>query len=153
RPLLVLSHPNHELAVFGFLQRCRPHLLYLTDGGGAARVEETRRGLSSIGLDGQAQFLNLQESACYEALLRCDVAWCETVAAAVQEVIASAHAQVVLCDAVEFYNPVHDLSLLVVQRAARRWPGLAVFEVPIIYQRPGAGESYEVQRLPAAQQA
>ena len=39
--IAVFSHPNHELAIFGLLQRLRPRLIYLTDGGGPERVAQT----------------------------------------------------------------------------------------------------------------
>jgi hypothetical protein len=152
--LAVFSHPNHELAVFGFVQRFRPTLLFLTDGGGAQRVAETRAGLESIGLADQAQFLNHPEAALYEALIRCDVGFCQRLVAEIATVIDAVQPQSIFCDAVEFYNPVHDLSLpLVLAAVAQSKQRAAVFEVPLIFQRPGVEEEeYEIQRLPASQQ-
>jgi hypothetical protein len=48
--LFVFSHPNHEGAVLGMIQRLRPHLVFLNDGGGERRVSETRAALAQIGL-------------------------------------------------------------------------------------------------------
>ncbi|MGZ7032378.1 MAG: hypothetical protein ACXVIJ_10435, partial [Thermoanaerobaculia bacterium] len=48
--LIVTGHPNHELAIFGFLQRTRPRLLFLTDGGSQARIDESQQALQSVGL-------------------------------------------------------------------------------------------------------
>jgi hypothetical protein len=48
--LLVTGHPNHELAIHGFVQRMRPHILFLTDGGGEARSAESRAALARLGL-------------------------------------------------------------------------------------------------------
>ena len=56
--VMVFSHPNHELAVFGLVQRLRPRLVFLTDGGGARRVEETGRALDGLGLRAHATFFN-----------------------------------------------------------------------------------------------
>jgi hypothetical protein len=60
----------------------------------------------------------------------------------------------VACDAVEFYNPVHDLSLPLVRaaldRAALRLP---VFEVPLVYQQIASTERYVVQRFPSSRAA
>jgi hypothetical protein len=47
--LFVFSHPNHEGAVLGMVQRLRPHLVFLTDGGGERRVNETRAALPEPG--------------------------------------------------------------------------------------------------------
>src|SRR5262245_32431351 len=66
RTLAVFSHPNHELAVFGLLQRLRPDIVYLTGGGGPKRIAETEEGLASIGLLEQARFLNYAETEFYD---------------------------------------------------------------------------------------
>jgi hypothetical protein len=59
-------------------------------------------------------------------------------------------AEQVFCDAVEFYNPVHDLTLPLV-RGAVEGSTVRVVEVPVIYQRPGPRESYAINRFPATQ--
>jgi len=53
----------------------------------------------------------------------------------------------VYCDAVEFYNPVHDMALPVV-RAAIAGRDIAILEVPLIYQKAGQIEAFELQRVP-----
>ena len=83
--LVVFSHPNHEVAVFGLLQRWRPALLYLTDGGGADRVAQTEQGLRSIGLLDRATFLNKSEASFYQALLDVDQPFFDEVAEKVAE--------------------------------------------------------------------
>jgi len=150
RRLFVFSHPNHELAVFGLARRLRPHLLFLTDGGGEHRVSQTRRGLESIGLVDHARFLNHTEHSFYEALLHRDLALFEAVAAEVRQAIDDVGAEEVWADAVELYNPVHDMTLPIVTAALRGVRDVPVVEVPLVYQRPGAGEVYEVQRMPAS---
>ena len=148
RRVFVFSHPNHELAIFGLARRLRPSFVFLTDGGGARRVAETRQALSSIGLEDRARFLPHTEQSFYDALLRRDVAFFETVAAEVRATIDALGAEQVYADAVELYNPVHDISLPIVAAALRGSRPTAVFEVPLMYQRPGDGERYEVQRFP-----
>jgi hypothetical protein len=145
--LFVFSHPNHELAVFGLLQRLRPRLLYLTDGGGEARVQQTRDGLDRIGLAERAHFLNYTEQACYDALLARDVAFFEAIADRVRARHGDVEPRQVFCDAVEFYNPLHDLTLPIVT-AALADTAAAIFEVPLVHQQPGPRETYAVQRMP-----
>ena len=53
----------------------------------------------------------------------------------------------IYCDAVEFYNPVHDITLPIV-RAALAGDESPVFEVPLIYQKAGPVEAFELQRVP-----
>ena len=147
-PLIVFSHPNHELAIFGYLQKMRPHLLYLTDGGGEARKEQTRRGLSRIGLLDRASFLDHTEESCYDALVNCDSKFFAAIGEEVRLHVEALSPQEVLCDAVEFYNPIHDMSLPILRAALRGSSSRAVFEVPLIYQKPGEVETYVVQRVP-----
>jgi hypothetical protein len=146
--LFVFSHPNHELAVFGLARRLRPYLVFLTDGGGEHRVAETRRGLESIALADRARFLGHTEQSFYDALLRRDRGFFDGVTAEVRQAIDDVAPEQVFADAVELYNPVHDMTLPVAVAAVRATPGVGLFEVPLVYQRPGDGERYEVQRMP-----
>lgn len=148
--LIVFSHPNHELAIYGLLQRLRPHLLYLTDGGERERVAQTRRGLESIGLLSHACFLNHTEKSFYDALLARDSKFYQGVADEVRASIQALRPERVICDAIEFYNPVHDMSLPIVRAALHGSEDIPVFEAPLVYQRPVEGESYEVQRMPVS---
>ncbi len=148
--LIVFSHPNHELAIFGLLQRLRPHLVYLTDGGGGDRLAQTRQGLESIGLLGHASFLDQTEKSFYDALLARDSEFYERIAHMVCASVQAHRPERIFCDAIEFYNPLHDISLPVVRAALRGAVNTPVFEVPLIHQRPSEGEAYEVQRTWAA---
>lgn len=148
--LIVFSHPNHELAIYGLLQRLRPFLLYLTDGGGRQRLEQTLEGLQRIGLTNNAIFLNHTEQSFYDALLARDSSFFKQVANEVRATIQKLNPGQLFCDAIEFYNPVHDLSLPIVQSALRDLPVRCLFEVPLIYQTADKNETYEVQRFPAA---
>jgi len=151
--VVVFSHPNHELAVYGLLQRLRPHLIFLTDGGGAQRVAQTQRGLERIGLRDRAQFLDYPEVSFYDALLDGNVNLFREVARRIRAALERIMPEQVLCDAVEFYNPVHDLSLPIVLAALADADGVAVFEVPLLYQVPGDREHYAVQRMPTSRAA
>ena len=151
--LVLFSHPNHELAIFGLLQRLKPSLVYLTDGGDPDRVAQTRRGLESIGLADRARFLDYPERQFYEALVERDSGFYQQVARRVGRLVRRHPPDEVLCDAIEFYNPVHDLSLPIVRAALGDTGTLPVFEVPLIYQTSASDEVYEVQRWPASRRA
>jgi hypothetical protein len=150
RTLFVFSHPNHEFAVLGIIQRLRPWLLYLTDGGGEQRTAQTRQALAEIDLLAQAVFLEYSERSFYDALLQRDAAFFEIVARQVAETARHLAPNQVLCDAIEFYNPVHDISLPIVRRAMRGSPDAEIFEIPLVYQLRSDPERFELQRLPAS---
>ena len=117
--LAVFSHPNHELAILGLLQRLRPNIIVLTDGGGGTRVTESQKGLESIDLLDQATFLNFPEASFYDSLCARDHSFFKEVAERVFNLMDSCGPGQILCDAVEFYNPVHDLSLPIDDAAPR----------------------------------
>lgn len=148
--LAVFSHPNHELAILGLLQRLRPNIIVLTDGGGGTRLTESQKGLESIDLLDQATFLNFPEASFYDSLCARDHSFFKEVAERVFNLMDYCRPTQILCDAVEFYNPVHDLSLPIVRSAVRKSRNVAVFEVPLIYQKSKVTEDYEVQRFPTS---
>jgi hypothetical protein len=150
RRLMVFGHPAHELAVFGVLQRYRPSIVIITDGGSPSRLEQSRIGLASIGLLGHATFLNYTESSFYKALIEGDVALFDDVAQRLRSVVGAARPEQVFCDAIEFYNPVHDITLPIVRAALDGRAGTEIFEIPLVYQKDEPGEVYEIQRLPIA---
>src|SRR5262245_26779328 len=146
--IMVFSHPNHELAVLGTIFRLRPHIIYLTDGGGEARVDQTKLALQGY-QPSSTHYLNHSEQSLYDALLEGNSEFYCALAAQVGAIIQNLDAEAVYCDAVEFYNPVHDIALPVV-RAARSSNDFAIFEVPLIYQKTGLVEAFELQRVPAS---
>lgn len=151
--LFVFSHPNHEGAVLGMVQRLRPHLVFLTDGGGERRVNETREALARIGLLDRARFLDCTEASFYAALLDRRSDFFLEQAKRVRAVAESVRPALVFCDAAELYNPVHDVSLPIVRAALAGLPHAGVFEVPLIFQEPAPDERYRIQRLPDADPA
>ena len=63
--VMVFSHPNHEVAVLGSIRRWRPHMVFLTDGGRAERVAQTRAGLAEYAPRSMT-FLDYSEQELYE---------------------------------------------------------------------------------------
>jgi hypothetical protein len=147
---IVLSHPNHELAIFGLLQRTKAKLIFLTDGGGGSRILDSKKGVASINLLDRAVFLNYPEAQFYQSLCDRDDSFFRTVAGKVSALLKTWRPRQILCDAVEFYNPVHDLSLPIVVAALEGPDAKALFEIPLMHQNASPAESYEVQRLPAS---
>ena len=146
--LIVTGHPNHELAILGFVQRLRPRLLFLTDGGGEERVEESRRSLAALGLLDHARFLGWREETLYRALLERDTAVFAGLVAQIRSAVEAWAPRQVFCECIELYNPLHDITLPLVRAATRGLPGIEIVEFPLIAQVPAAQPRYRVQRLP-----
>lgn len=150
RRLMVFGHPSHELALFGVLQRYRPRVLVLTDGGGPEREGFSRTAMEEIGLLQNCTYLGYSEDAFYEALLERDTELFQEVTARIREAVERLRPQQVFCDAIEFYNPVHDVTLPMVRAAVDGLGVEALYEVPLVYQAPGESPSYVIQRVPEA---
>lgn len=148
--IAVFSHPNHEVAVYGLLQRLRPRIIFLTDGGGEERVNQTKKGLERLGLGDRALFVNHSEKSFYDAILAKDSKFFSDIVSLLESLFKSMKPEQILCDAVEFYNPVHDIALPLVMSAAGI--GGPIFEVPLVYQKRNdddeSKEEYEIQRAP-----
>ena len=151
--VMVFGHPGHELAVFGLIQRYRMPIVILTDGGGADRTAESQAAFAAIGHLDHVQYLGYRESSFYEALLDGDERHFIEVADSLARALRSIAFTQLFCDAVEFYNPVHDITLPIVRRALQERSDVRVFEVPLVYQMLGDGEHYDVQRFPASRRS
>lgn len=143
----VFSHPNHEIALLATLKKLRPRIIFLTDGGGEHRIAESRKGLAYVGLQDLATFLPHTEKSFYNALLELDTLFFAKVASEVSAILKDWKPEQILCDAVEFYNPVHDMALPIVA-AADDGPWSGIFEIPLVYQKSGPVEAYGVQTAP-----
>jgi hypothetical protein len=109
---LVIGHPGHELRVHHWLERTRPIVFVLTDGsgrGGVSRLDATRDVLARTGSVPGELFGPLTDRACYDALLAGDVALFQDLARRLASALVAADIRQVASDAVEGYNPTHDV--------------------------------------------
>jgi len=143
--IMILSHPNHELPIMGLIRQLNPRIIFLTDGGGEKRVGQSRKGLK--GNVENAVFLNVPENDLYKALLEKDSNFFLDLARLAIHNCGGMPDRI-FCDAVEFYNPVHDISLPVAMYMARKMHAgdIPIYEIPLIYQKTAVPDSYEVQR-------
>ncbi|HVT59450.1 MAG TPA: hypothetical protein VHR45_13745 [Thermoanaerobaculia bacterium] len=123
RAALVIGHPGHELRVHGWLELAKPLVLVLTDGSGSgreSRLASTRDLLARAGARPGPIFGALTDRHLYEALLarRFDVF--SDLADQLAEVLRREQVEVVAGDAIEGYNPGHDVCRLVVNAALER---------------------------------
>ncbi len=149
--LAVFGHPAHELAVYGLLQRHAPQIIVITDGGGPVRIEQSKAGLEKIGLRDHVTYLNFSESSFYDALLDSKSDLFFRVAEALRGEIERVNPDQIFCDAIEFYNPVHDITRPILLNALNGNRGPALYEIPLVYQKPGGEEAYAIQRVPPEQ--
>ena len=136
---LVVAHPGHELRIYGWLERERPEVFVLTDGSGhrgVSRVPSTAAVLRRVGAQPGPVFGRFTDRELYRILLDRET---DVLAALVRELagaLAERGVSLVAGDAIEGYNPSHDLCRVVTGAAvaiARRRTGrpIAVYDFPL----------------------
>lgn len=125
RPLLLHAHPGHELRLFHWMVLNRPVVFWLTDGSGSeatSRIEDSWRCVARAG----ASYGNLPDTqndrAWYRAILLGDAALFHRVVDGLVSAAITQGACLIVSDAVDGYNPMHDLCEAVGAAVAARVP-------------------------------
>ena len=113
--VLILAHPGHELRIHHWLEIAKPKVYLLTDGSGgrqSARTEYSRRIVEAAGATPGSVFGEISDAAWYNALLAGDLTFFLDALARIRADIGRAGEVQVVSDAVDGYNPVHDLAFV-----------------------------------------
>ncbi len=120
RSALVVAHPGHELRVHGWLERERPLVFVLTDGSGHAgisRVPSTCEALRCAGARPGPVLGRFSDRALYEVILDGRTSVLTALAEEIAEALTEEKVDRVVCDAIEGFNPSHDLCHLLAAAA------------------------------------
>ncbi|MDX6612051.1 MAG: hypothetical protein QOD75_1237 [Blastocatellia bacterium] len=147
---LVVGHPGHELLVHGWLEETRPLVFVLTDGSGRSdqsRLASTTKILDQTGACAGGIYGRLTDAAAYGALLNHDFDLFRDLARELCEAFVTNDIDCVAGDALEGYNPMHDVCRLLINAAvtaAQRLRGREVrnFDFSLIGQ-VGSHEPHE----------
>ncbi len=123
RAALVIAHPGHELRVHHWIERTRPLVFVLTDGSGhtgVSRLASTTAVLERAGATPGAIYGRLSDQAVYRAILDGDVDLFAGLADELAAALDRAEIGCVAGDAVEGFNPGHDVCRLVINAALLR---------------------------------
>ena len=139
RTALVIGHPGHELRVFRWLEIMRPTVFVMTDGSGRtgrSRLASTTRILDRAGSRQGSWFGRLTDSQAYAAILKRDFALFIGLTQELARLLIGERVNYVAGDALEGYNPTHDVCRLVIDAAleiANRSGGseVASFDFPL----------------------
>jgi hypothetical protein len=117
---LIVAHPGHELMVYHWVERHRPLYCCLTDGSGGSatsRIASTTRLLERAGATVGPVYGRYPDRDVYALLLDGQVDAFVDLAKELAAVLAAAGVELVAGDAVEGFNPVHDVCRFVVDGA------------------------------------
>jgi len=120
RTALVIGHPGHELLVHGWLEVTRPIVFVFTDGSGRSnqsRLASTTKVLNQAGAKCGSIYGRLMDAAGYAALLNHEFDLFVALAKELCAAFLDERIDYVAGDALEGYNPMHDVCRLVINAA------------------------------------
>jgi len=117
---LIISHPGHELRVFHWLEQTRPLVLVLTDGSGSvnqARISSTTRILKMVGARPALVYGVFTDREIYSRILERSESMLVDMIEQVASTLVEQEIDTVAGDALEGYNPSHDLCRYLINAA------------------------------------
>jgi hypothetical protein len=145
RAFLVIANPGHELRIHGWLETVRPHVFVLTDGSGRpgrSRLASTSRILAATGSQPGSIYGRFSDIALYDAILDGKHEAFQALTLDFADALTRVRPQYVVGDALEGYNPVHDVCRLIINVAVaicsrRGNPPVGNYDFPLV-GRPDA---------------
>ena len=119
---LVVAHPGHELRVYGWLCLARPTIFILTDGSGHSgigRLEATTSLIEKAGAKPGCLYGRFTDIDIYTAVLDHKTHMFTDLAEELAGAFQDGEVRYVVGDAIEGYNPVHDICRVVINSAVR----------------------------------
>ena len=113
KAFLVVGHPGHELCVHHWLEVARPSIFVLTDGSGAvgsSRLGDTRSCATAAGAAIGASLTPRPDRDWYRSLLENDRSLAVAAARAILHEARVQEPQLIVSDARDGYNPMHDMA-------------------------------------------
>lgn len=123
RAALVIAHPGHELRVYNWLSLVHPSVFVLTDGSGhsgKSRLHRTTSILDSLGARPGSIYGRFTDADIYSAILAREVGLFISIAGELAEALRRDRIEYVVGDALEGYNPVHDVCRLIINAAVKQ---------------------------------
>jgi hypothetical protein len=113
RPMthLLVAHPGHELLLHGWIARNKPVVHVLTDSG--TRLGRTAELLRDLGARSGAIFGRLSDAEAYAMIIERNTALLVSLVAELAAQLERDRPAIIVGDAAEGYNPVHDLCRLI----------------------------------------
>ena len=138
--LLVLGHPSHELRVFQWLLETKPRVFVLTNGSanrGFPVSEHTKSYLSEEGIPLGSLLGAFPDRDFYQHMQNKDFPFFRSLAAQLAEEFSDEAVSRVAGDAIEGFNPSHDVCRLLIHAAvlvanSRRKTPLENFEFDLV---------------------
>jgi hypothetical protein len=112
RAALIIAHPGHELRVHHWLETTKPLVVVLTDGSGRtnkSRLDSTTNILKRTGATAGPVYGRFSDADIYEAILEGKGNVFQSLMDDIVQILIDSDIEFVAGDALEGYNPSHDL--------------------------------------------
>ena len=132
RAVLIVAHPGHELLLHHWLERAQPIVCALTDGSGSHaqdRSGRSKRIIQRAGAQVGPVFAAATDREWYRAILALDRRLFDGAAAQIAEVCRAEGVTQIVADALELFNPMHDLCSCLAQNVSMRLQGSGDIEL------------------------
>jgi hypothetical protein len=109
---LIIGHPGHELRIHHWVETARPLTFVLTDGSGRgqqSRLPSTVNVLQRAGAKPASIFGRWTDAQAYEILLSGNLGALAGLTRELGQALVANEIQAVVADAMEGFNPTHDL--------------------------------------------
>ena len=116
----VAGHPGHELKVFGWISEYKPRVYVMTDGSGKqgiSRLPSTAKLLAPLGIETDQIFGLISDRELYRAILDLKTSWFLAILDRITDSFIENRIDLVVADAMEGFNPAHDLCRTLVDAA------------------------------------
>ncbi len=139
---VIVAHPGHELMVYHWMERHRPLYFCLTDGSGGrakSRLASTARLIDKIGAAAGPLYGRYADKEVYRLLLDGRVEEFVRLARELADALTAAGIECVVGDALEGFNPVHDVCRFLIDGAlaiVRRQTGRLVRNYDFVLDSP-----------------
>ncbi|HZE57751.1 MAG TPA: hypothetical protein VE031_07840 [Chthoniobacterales bacterium] len=120
---LIIGHPGHELRIHHWVETVHPLTVVLTDGSGRgqqSRLASTLNVLHRAGAKPATIFGRWTDAQAYEILLSGNLDALIGVTKELAQTIATNDIEIVVADAMEGFNPTHDLCRYLTNAAVLR---------------------------------
>jgi hypothetical protein len=120
RTALIVAHPGHELRVHRWLELVKPTVYVLTDGSGRterSRLPSTTRVLANAGAEPGSIYGWCSDAELYAVVLAGDTAFLLRLVHALADALGDLGAECVVGDAMEGFNPSHDVCRFLINAA------------------------------------
>jgi hypothetical protein len=120
---LIVAHPGHELRVFRWMEKLRPIYCCITEGSGGngtTRIASTGALLHKVGAISGPIYGRYPDKRVYQLLLNGHLEVFAQLANELADFLVEAGITCVAGDAVEGFNPVHDVCRFVIDGAVER---------------------------------